>query len=142
MYRKETPIGINGSLGIKRRKKVTPFALCSTPCDINLKTSNSTSLKKRLTNLKILLTLCPSQTMNESEGSVRVIISCEFCQIYENGEMVYGIGQPMLVDDLLSSSHPTLCPNCRATLSEDSLVFTDLDYHDYLFAEQVARLAA
>ena len=70
------------------------------------------------------------------------IISCKHCQVVEDNELIFGIGEPVLLSDLLSEFGEQSCPNCRASLNEDDIVFTDIDYDDYLLTEQVIRLAA
>ena len=70
------------------------------------------------------------------------IISCQHCQVIEDREIIYGIGKPMLVNELLSLSVLVICPNCQTLLADVDLIFTNLDYDDYLIAEQALRLAA
>ena len=71
-----------------------------------------------------------------------MIISCENCQIYEDQEIIHGIGQPVLLHQLLSSSQQIFCPNCRAELYEESLVYTNIDYVNSWVCEQVVSFAA
>jgi hypothetical protein len=56
------------------------------------------------------------------------IISCQHCQVHEDGEAVLGIGEPVSVVEVIKAEVPLVCPNCRAKLRESDFVMVDLPW--------------
>jgi hypothetical protein len=56
------------------------------------------------------------------------IISCNECQVREDGELILGIGSQVCVSELMEIPASPVCPNCRARLEKNDFVMVDIPW--------------
>jgi hypothetical protein len=65
------------------------------------------------------------------------ILSCEHCQTVEDGEIIWGCGNPVLLSDIKLTE--AICPNCHAQLHDWEFVLVDFSQVTQLFKCQAAN---
>lgn len=56
------------------------------------------------------------------------IISCQHCQIFEEGKIVWGCGRPVYLGDVFQACIGVKCPNCTSPLNEFDIVLINLEW--------------